>query len=69
MFKHKLEIIEVIKEKEQFSEIVLRVAIGFALVAKHNHVINRDLAVFIKTSMTSVRRNKAKINILNFVIK
>lgn len=65
----KLQIIEVIKDKEQFFKIVLWVAIGFALVTKYNYVINRDLAVFIKNSMASVMRNKAKINILDFAIK
>lgn len=69
MFKHKLEIIEVIKDEEQFFGIVPRVAIGFDLVTKHNYVINRDLAVLIKDSVTSVRTNKAKINILDFAIK
>lgn len=63
----KLEIIEVIKDKEQFFKIVPWVAIGFALVTKHNCVINRDLAVFMKNSMASVMRNKA--NILDFAIK
>lgn len=62
----KLEIIDVIKDKEQFSKIVLKVAIALVLVTKQNYVINRDLAVFIKNSMNSVMRNKAKINILDF---
>lgn len=69
MFKHKLEIIEVIKDEEQFFGIVPRVAIEFHLVTKHNYVINRDLAVLIKDSVTSVRTNKAKINLLDFAIK
>lgn len=36
---------------------------------KHNYVINEDLAVIIKNSVTAVMRSKAKINILVFAIR
>lgn len=59
----------VIKDKEQFLKKLYFLAIGIALVTKHDYVINRDLPVFIKNSVTFVMRNKAKKNILDFAIK